>query len=225
MSANRRTPRDVRRRRLGQNFLRAEVADRIVGDAGVLPGEFVIDMGAGAFTLALAVRHAEVVAIELDPVWADRLRARLHQVHVVNADFLDVGARPAVFRVVGCIPFGETTAILHRLLDDPSVPLVRADLVVQWEVAEADRGSSVHPHLDGMDAVVGVSPSSRSRRRVPSRAQRRRRGAYDRAARPAAPSPPTMADAVRRLRPHMAVPIEQLKASSRAPDESSRPVG
>jgi len=137
VSANRRTSRDVRRRRLGQNFLRAEVADRIVADAGVRPGEFVIDIGAGAgaFTLALAARHADVVAIELDPVWADRLRARLQQVRVVNADFLDVALPARPFRVVGCIPFGATTAILHRLLDDPSVPLVRADLVVQWEVA------------------------------------------------------------------------------------------
>jgi 23S rRNA (adenine-N6)-dimethyltransferase len=137
VSANRRTPRDVRRRRLGQNFLRRELADRIVGEAGVLPGEFVIDIGAGAgaFTSALARRHADVVAIELDPVWADRLRASLREVRVVNADFLDVALPARPFRAVGCLPFGATTAILHRLLDDPSVSLVRADLVVQWEVA------------------------------------------------------------------------------------------
>jgi 23S rRNA (adenine-N6)-dimethyltransferase len=137
VSANRRTPRDLRRRRLGQNFLRRELADRIVGEAGVLPGEFVIDIGAGAgaFTSALARRHADVVAIELDPVWADRLRANLRQVRVVNADFLAVALPARPFRAVGCLPFGATTAILHRLLDDPSVPLVRADLVVQWEVA------------------------------------------------------------------------------------------
>jgi 23S rRNA (adenine-N6)-dimethyltransferase len=137
VSANRRTPRDVRRRRLGQNFLRRELADRIVGEAGVLPGEFVIDIGAGAgaFTLALALRRAEVVAIELDPIWADRLRATARDVRVVNADFLDVPLPSRPFRAVGCLPFGATTAILHRLLADPSVPLVRADLVVQWEVA------------------------------------------------------------------------------------------
>lgn len=137
MSANRRTPRDVRRRRLGQNFLRRELADRIVGEAGVLPGEFVIDIGAGAgaFTLALAHRRADVVAIELDPIWAARLRATARHVRVVNADFLDVPLPSRPFRAVGCLPFGATTAILHRLLDNPSVPLVRADFVVQWEVA------------------------------------------------------------------------------------------
>jgi 23S rRNA (adenine-N6)-dimethyltransferase len=33
--------------------------------------------------------------------------------------------------VVGNIPFGITTPILHRLLDDPGSPLQRADLIVQ----------------------------------------------------------------------------------------------
>ena len=37
--------------------------------------------------------------------------------------------------VVGSVPFGRTTDILRRLLDDPSVPLERADVIVQWEVA------------------------------------------------------------------------------------------
>lgn len=167
MSANRRTPRDERRRRLGQNFLRAEVADRIVGDAAILPGEFVIDIGAGAgaFTLALAVRHADVVAIELDPVWADRLRTRLHQVRVVNADFLDVALPTRPFRAVGCIPFGATTAILHRLLDDPSLPLIRADLVVQWEVA---RKRTATPPSNLISTVWAPWWEFRLGRRVPA---------------------------------------------------------
>jgi 23S rRNA (adenine-N6)-dimethyltransferase len=37
--------------------------------------------------------------------------------------------------VVGSLPFGQTTRILHRLLDDPTLPLERADVIVQWEVA------------------------------------------------------------------------------------------
>ena len=39
------------------------------------------------------------------------------------------------FRVIGSLPFGATTAILRHLLDDPDSCLVRADLIVQWEVA------------------------------------------------------------------------------------------
>jgi 23S rRNA (adenine-N6)-dimethyltransferase len=37
--------------------------------------------------------------------------------------------------VIGSVPFGRTTDVLRYLLDEPRVPLCRADLVVQWEVA------------------------------------------------------------------------------------------
>lgn len=52
--------------------------------------------------------------------------------------------------MIGSLPFGRTTSILRRLLDDPGVPLVRADLVVQWEVARkraAVPPSSLHSTL------------------------------------------------------------------------------
>lgn len=145
MSARERTLRDSRRsrrRRLGQNFLSHELADRLVGEADVRPGELVVEVGpgAGAITTALVRRGVEVVAVEIDPQWAERLRARVDQMargraRVVHADFLShpLPARP--FRVFGSLPFARTTAILCRLLDDPRVPLARADLIVQWEVA------------------------------------------------------------------------------------------
>ena len=46
MSVSRRTPRDERRRRLGQNFLRLEIVDRIVAEADFRFGELVIEVGA-----------------------------------------------------------------------------------------------------------------------------------------------------------------------------------
>ncbi len=54
---------------------------------------------------------------------------------VVEADFLSLPLPSHPFRVIGSLPFGRTTDILRCLLDDPCVPLERADLVVQWEVA------------------------------------------------------------------------------------------
>ena len=142
MAAQRRTHRDERRRRLGQNFLRPELAERLVADADLRPGELVVEIGAGlgAITFALARRELDVVAVELDPVWAERLRERvrreaLRRVRVVEADFLAFRLPATPFRVVGALPFASTTDILRRLLDDPRVPLVRADLIVQWEVA------------------------------------------------------------------------------------------
>jgi 23S rRNA (adenine-N6)-dimethyltransferase len=140
--ADRRTSRDERRRRLGQNFLRPEVAERFVAEAGVRPGEFVVEIGAGdgAITGALARRGASVLAIELDPAWARRLRQRTDRgatdrVRVVEGDFLRLPLPRRPYRVVACLPFGRTTAILDRLLADPERGPQRVDVIVQWEVA------------------------------------------------------------------------------------------
>ena len=142
MSARRRTSRDERRRRLGQNFLRPEFAERIVAEADFRPGQLVVELGAGlgAITFALARRQLDVVAIEIDPVWAERLRDRAGQalqdkVRVVEGDFLSWSLPNRPFRVIGSLPFGQTTDVLRRLLDDPYLALERADLIVQWEVA------------------------------------------------------------------------------------------
>jgi 23S rRNA (adenine-N6)-dimethyltransferase len=135
-----RSARDLRRRRLGQNFLRPELAEQLVDDAGFRPDELVLEIGAGlgALTCALARRPLDVVAVELDPSWAARLRERLRgcaRVRVAEADFLSLRLPARPFRVIGSPPFARTTELLARLLDDPRVPLARADLVVQWEVA------------------------------------------------------------------------------------------
>jgi 23S rRNA (adenine-N6)-dimethyltransferase len=140
VSAHRRTPRDWRRRRLGQNFLRPELARQLVAEADFRAGELVVEVGAGrgAMTLPLAERGVEIIAVELDPVWADQLRDQLRgfdRVRVVEADFLAMPLPTRPFRVIGSLPFGETTGVLRRLFDDPLVRLQRADLIVQWEVA------------------------------------------------------------------------------------------
>lgn len=142
MSAERRTSRDQRRRNLGQNFLLARAAERFVADAGVVPGELVVDIGAGSGNLSAALirRGARVIAVEADPTWAARLRALARQepdgrLEVVHADALDWQLPDQPYRVVACLPFGASTAILRRLLDHPEHPLIRADLIVQWEVA------------------------------------------------------------------------------------------
>ena len=54
---------------------------------------------------------------------------------VVEADFLSLTLPVRPFRVMGSLPFGKTTDILRRLFDNPGVPLKRADVIVQWEVA------------------------------------------------------------------------------------------
>jgi 23S rRNA (adenine-N6)-dimethyltransferase len=133
------------RRRSGrarsQHFLRSpRLAAAIVADASVRPGELVLDLGAGSGRLVqpLAAAGAHVRAVELDPLWAAKLRERFRaapNVEVVEDDILRVPLPARPFRVVANLPFHLTTAMLHRLLDDPGTPLRRADVLVEWEVA------------------------------------------------------------------------------------------
>lgn len=142
MPAKPRTARDARRRSLGQNFLQPELGRELVASAGFRPGQLVIEIGAGrgALTHALALLPIDVVAVELDPFWAEQLREELRvagrgRVRVVCADFFAIALPVRPFRVVGSLPFGRTMQLCRRLFDDPSLPIERADLVVQWEVA------------------------------------------------------------------------------------------
>jgi 23S rRNA (adenine-N6)-dimethyltransferase len=133
----------------GQHLLRSnQLAREIVAQAGIGSNDLVVDIGAGTGRLTdpLASSAARVVAIELDPTFVATLRRRFHarpQVAIVEGDVLAVPLPRDPFRAFGNIPFGITTPILRRLLDDPASPLVRADLIVQYDVAR--KRSSVWP--------------------------------------------------------------------------------
>jgi 23S rRNA (adenine-N6)-dimethyltransferase len=140
-SVRERTERDVRRRSRAQNFLRSErLVAQLIAGAEIGPTDLVLEVGAGSgiLTRALAARARRVVAIELDPLWADRLRQQFTadpRVVIVERDALRLPLPDEPFRVLASLPFNLSTAVLHHLLDDPTAPLVRADLIVQWDVA------------------------------------------------------------------------------------------
>jgi 23S rRNA (adenine-N6)-dimethyltransferase len=130
-----------RRRASAQHFLRSrQLVASLVDSAGISPGDLVLDLGAGRGIIAaeLAARRAAVVAVESDPALAAELRARFaraHGVTVVQADARRLRPPGVPFRVVANLPFDGGTAILRRLLDDPRVPLVGADVVLEWAAA------------------------------------------------------------------------------------------
>jgi len=100
----------------------------------------VVEIGAGSgrLTVPLGEHAGSVLAVELDPQLAARLRERFAgnaRVRVIEGDALEAPLPDEAFRVVGNVPFGRTTAILRRLLDDPRLPVERADLVVEWGLA------------------------------------------------------------------------------------------
>ena len=121
-----------------QHFLRSRsLAAELVRDSGVGCDDLVLDLGAGTGRLTgeLARLARRVVAVELDRRLGSRLRDRWENVEVVCADAAAVELPGEPFRVVANLPFDGTTAILRHLLDDPRVPLVRADVIVEWGVA------------------------------------------------------------------------------------------
>jgi 23S rRNA (adenine-N6)-dimethyltransferase len=131
--------RRAARRGLDQHFLRSDrLAAELVRSAGLTRDDLVLEIGAGSgrLTAALARVARHVLAVEVDPRWVRQLRSRVSgNVTVVQADALRLPLPADPFRVVANLPFGQTTAFLRHLLDDPRVPLERADLIVEWGYA------------------------------------------------------------------------------------------
>jgi 23S rRNA (adenine-N6)-dimethyltransferase len=120
-----------------QHFLRRRFAAELVRDAAVQPDALVVDLGAGTgrLTAELAREAGRVIAVELDPSLSERLDGRWRNVEALRADARTVELPREPFSVVANLPFSGTNEIMRHLLDDPSVPLERADLVVEWGVA------------------------------------------------------------------------------------------
>jgi 23S rRNA (adenine-N6)-dimethyltransferase len=152
-----------------QHFLRRRVAVELVRDAALRPDAVAVDLGAGTgrLTAELARTARRVLAVELDPRLAGRLRGRWPNVDVVQADARTVELPGEPFSVVANLPFQGTNEILRHLLDDPRVPLERADLVVEWGVA-VKRALPWPSTVNGV--VWGAWYSARVARRLPRHA-------------------------------------------------------
>ena len=133
------------KRSLGQHFLiDPNLARAIASDAGVGPGDRVVEIGAGlgSLTRALAETGAEVLAIEVDPSLILALRgstADLDRVRVLHADATGDGWRRELsggdWVLVANLPYNVATPLVLDTLKH--VPRVRRLVVmVQREVGE-----------------------------------------------------------------------------------------
>jgi len=122
----------------GRHALRSRAfADELVRDAGIAPGDLVLDLGAGAglLTGALRAAGARVLAVELDPALAATLRNRFPDVRVNEGDAARIALPGEPFAVLSNLPFAAGTAILRHVLDDPRTALTRLDAIVEWGLA------------------------------------------------------------------------------------------
>jgi 23S rRNA (adenine-N6)-dimethyltransferase len=106
--------RHTQRLASGQHLLRSPLADELAAAAGIAGGDLVVEIGAGTgrLTAPLAERAGHVIAIEVDPRLARRLRRRFqgdNRVTVVEADGLAAALPACPFRVVANLPFSITT--------------------------------------------------------------------------------------------------------------------
>lgn len=137
------------RKALGQNFVHdSNTLRRIVSASGVTKTDHVLEVGPGlgSLTLALLDRGAELTAVEIDPVLAERLpktvaehsHSEINRLTVINADVLelrraDLPTPPTA--VVANLPYNiAVPALLHLLAEFPSIRTVM--VMVQAEVAE-----------------------------------------------------------------------------------------
>lgn len=172
----------LRRPKLGQHFLHdARTLDRIAEALAILPHDLVVEIGPGrgAMTGRLAARARRLVAIEIDPVLAQQLRAKFAlgpRIEILTADFLSVDLRALCQEhrigqcwVFGNLPYYITSPIIHRLLDQASAIRGMA-LLVQREVGErltAAPGSRAYGYLSVLaqlhsrpSVVLGVPPGA-----------------------------------------------------------------
>jgi 16S rRNA (adenine1518-N6/adenine1519-N6)-dimethyltransferase len=109
-------------RRLGQHFLRPASVERLLRLVEPRPDETFLEIGPGegALTRPLASRCARVVAVEIDPTLARRLReAAPPNLQIVEADALAADLHslvPRGSRLVGNLPYYVSSPLLRRIL-------------------------------------------------------------------------------------------------------------
>ena len=129
--------------RLGQHFLTDASWQERIARAARIDGGIWVEIGAGhgEMTRRLAQCANKVIAIELDPHLARRLReatASCKNVEVVEGDVMAIdfeslpGEEP--FSVYGNLPYYITSPILHRLFEHAE-RVAAIHLVIQFEVA------------------------------------------------------------------------------------------
>lgn len=115
---------------LSQHFLRSpRLALILIGHSNLKKRDTVIEIGAGSgvITSALTHRVKHVIAIEPDPITANKLRENLRKrniknVEIVEQDFLDYNLPSTPYKVFSNPPFHLSSKIIHKLIEADNPP-------------------------------------------------------------------------------------------------------
>jgi len=134
------------RKRFGQHFLEPAWVAKLVDALDVRADDTFLEIGPGrgALTVPLAARVKRLLAVEIDRDLAAALTAKVPNVDLVQADFLDVNLTdllrdaPKPVRIVGNLPYNVASPILFKLLHDADDGRMLRDatLMLQKEVAD-----------------------------------------------------------------------------------------
>lgn len=163
---------------LGQNFvIDPNTVRKVVRDAGVAPGDLVVEIGPGLGSLTLALRAADarVIAVEIDSGMVRALGEVVGddpQVEVVHADAMTVefsaltGGAPAL--LVANLPYNVATPLLMHALHSGAFSSLL--LMVQREAGERWTATVGDPLYSGVSVKVAALAQASIAARVSRRA-------------------------------------------------------
>ena len=135
----------------GQDFIK-----ELIGHSNIKPTDLVYDIGAGtgAITIALSQKAKFVVAIEVEPIAAKKLRENIEgkfpNVDIIERDFMEVPLPAKPYKIFSNIPFHLSSPIIHKITEDAHPPEA-AYLIVQRQFA-----NKLLPNYDGFTGALGM---------------------------------------------------------------------
>ncbi len=135
----------------GQHILKDErVARKIVEAAGLVADDAVIEVGPGlgVLTRLIVPRVKEYVGVELDPRFAEALRAEFGTQRIIEGDFLKVGVPDGLtagrYKLISNLPYNITSAFMKKVLTlehPPELVVVMIQKEVALRIAARERFS------------------------------------------------------------------------------------
>ncbi len=166
---------------MGQNFLIDEnILHKIVQGAEITDKDRVLEIGPGVGTLtrALALRAADVTAVEIDSALLPILNETLNDfsnIRIIHGDILKLDLTKLVqdifqgqtFKVVANLPYYITTPIIMRFLEEEQ-PFSSITVMIQKEVAERMAAKPGTKEYGALSAAVQFFTQPRIIGKVPA---------------------------------------------------------